>query len=74
MAEIINLRHARKARAKAEMAKTAEANRVLHGTPKALRNLARARKDKGDKALSGHTLDDKDDQNRSVGDSQSDKN
>jgi Domain of unknown function (DUF4169) len=61
VAEIVNLRHARKAKAKAEKSKSAEANRVLHGTPKALRNLAKARKDKADKALSSHTLDDKDD-------------
>jgi Domain of unknown function (DUF4169) len=60
-AEIVNLRHARKAKAKAQKEKTAEAKRVLHGTPKALRNLAKARKDKADKALSSHTLDDKDD-------------
>ena len=34
MAEIVNLSRARKARAKADKSKTAEANRVLHGTPK----------------------------------------
>jgi hypothetical protein len=67
MSEILNLRRARKARAKAEKDKTAEANRVLHGTPKGLRNLAKARKDKSDDALSGHRLDKEDDQNRSVG-------
>jgi hypothetical protein len=72
MAEIINLRHARKARAKAEMAKTAEANRVLHGTPKALRNLAKARKEKSDETLSGHSLE-KGDDNPSVGESQSEQ-
>ena len=33
-AEIINLRRARKTKAKAEKEKTAEANRVLHGTPR----------------------------------------
>jgi hypothetical protein len=62
MAEIVNLRRARKARAKAEKEKTAEANRVLHGTPKALRNLAKSREDKAERALSGHALDNKDDQ------------
>ncbi len=60
MVEIVNLRRARKARAKAEKEKTAEANRVLHGTPKALRNLAEARKDKTDQVLSGHKLNDRD--------------
>ena len=62
MVEIINLNRARKARTKAEKEKTAEANRVLHGTPKALRNLEKARKDKADQGLAGHRLEnDKDD-------------
>ena len=63
MAEIVNLNRARKARAKAEKEKAAEANRVLHGTPKALRNLTDARKNKADQALSGHRLENKDDDN-----------
>jgi len=58
MAEIVNLRRARKAKARAEKDKTAQANRVAHGTPKALRNLAEARKDKADQRLSGHKLSD----------------
>jgi hypothetical protein len=57
MADIINLRQARKTKAKTDKDKTAEANRVLHGTPKHLRNLAEARKDKADQALSGHKLE-----------------
>lgn len=57
MAEIVNLRRARKTKAKGEKDKTAEANRIKHGTPKALRNLAEARKDKADQALSGHMLE-----------------
>jgi hypothetical protein len=57
MADIANLRRARKAMAKAEKEKTAEANRVLHGTPKALRNLAKSQKNKADIALSGHSLE-----------------
>jgi len=62
MAELINLNRARKARGKAEKEKTAEANRVLHGTPKTLRNLEKARKDKAEKGLAGHRLEnDKDD-------------
>ena len=60
MADIINLRRARKGKARAEKEKTAEANRLLHGTPKHLRNLAEARKDKADEALSGHKLDEDD--------------
>jgi hypothetical protein len=56
-AELINLRRARKARTKAEKEKTAETNRVLHGTPKALRNLEKARKDTADKGLNAHQLE-----------------
>ena len=62
MADLINLRQARKAKAKVEKQKTAEANRVAHGTPKALRDLEKARKDKADQGLGGHRLEnDKDD-------------
>jgi hypothetical protein len=68
MAEIINLNRARKAKAKAAKDKTAGANRVLHGTPKAVRNLAEARKDKADQGLTGHRLENED---RSVGESRS---
>ena len=63
MAEIINLNRARKAKAKADKDKAAETNRILHGTSKAVRNLAEARKDKADQGLSGHELKDKDDHN-----------
>ena len=62
MAEIVNLNRARKRRDKAEKEKTAEANRVLHGTPKAVRNLAEARKNKADQFLQGHKLGKPDDQ------------
>ena len=57
MAEIVNLRRARKARDKTEKEKTAEANRVLHGTPKHLRKLSDAQKDKAEQRLSEHRLD-----------------
>ena len=57
MAEVINLNKARKAKAKADKEKAAEANRIQHGTSKALRNLAETRKDKADKALSAHELE-----------------
>jgi len=63
MAEIVNLNRARKAKAKAGKGKTAEANRVLHGTPKHLRNLTEARKNKADQALSGHKLEKPEDDN-----------
>ena len=63
MAEIVNLRRVRKAKDRAEKEKTAEANRVLHGTPKPLRNLQKARKDKADQGLSGHKLENEKDDN-----------
>jgi Domain of unknown function (DUF4169) len=58
MAEIVNLRRARKVKARGEKDKTAQANRVAHGTPKAVRNLADARKDKAEQRLAGHRLED----------------
>jgi hypothetical protein len=63
MAEIVNLRRARKAKARTEKDKTAQANRTLHGKPKALRNLAEAHKDKADQALSAHKLEKSKDDN-----------
>ena len=57
MTEIINLRRARKAKARTEKDAAAQANRVKHGTPKALRNLAEARRDQAVDRLSGHRLE-----------------
>ena len=57
MAEIVNLRRARKAKDRAEKEKAAEANRILHGTPKHLRKLSEAKKDKAEQRLSGHKLE-----------------
>ena len=61
MAELINLRQVRKAKAKVQKEKAAEANRILHGTPKAVRKLSEARKDKAEQRLSGHRLKPEDD-------------
>lgn len=61
MAEIVNLNRARKVKARAEKAKQADANRALHGTPKNLRKLSEARKDKAEQTLSGHHLKSDDD-------------
>jgi hypothetical protein len=41
MAEIVNLRRARKTRARAAAEKTAEANRLKHGLPKGERDCVR---------------------------------
>ena len=57
MAEIVNLRRARKAKAKAEKDKTAEANRVAHGTPKALKKMAAAKAEKTEQIVAGHKLE-----------------
>jgi len=63
MAEIFNLRRARKARDKADKEKTAQANRVLHGTPKHLRKLSEAEKDKAEQRLADHRLEKGEDDN-----------
>ena len=57
MAELINLRRARKAKGKAEKERTAEANRITHGTPKDLRDLNKARAEKAARDLDGHKKD-----------------
>ncbi len=63
MAEIVNLRRARKAKARGEKDKAAEANRVAHGTPKALRKLNEARQEKAQKRLAAHRLENREDDN-----------
>jgi hypothetical protein len=63
MAELVNLNRARKAKAKAGKEKAAQANRVLHGTPKALRNLSEAKKEQAAQRLSGHKLENGDEHN-----------
>jgi hypothetical protein len=52
MAEIVNLRRVKKAKARAEKSTEADANRAKHGTPKALRDLNKARD-----AKAAHDLD-----------------
>jgi hypothetical protein len=63
MAEIVNLRRARKTKDRAEKEKAGEANRVAHGTPKALRKLSEAQKDKAEQRLAGHRLENIDEDN-----------
>lgn len=57
MAEIVNLKRVRKSKARAEKEKKAGANRLLHGTPKPLRDLAKARRDKSLRDLDAHKKD-----------------
>ena len=53
MAEVINLRQARKARGRAEAAHTAEANRLKHGQSGAAKRLAKAETERTAKVLDG---------------------
>jgi hypothetical protein len=57
MAEIVNLRRARKRRARARDAKVAEANRSRFGTPKAERERSKAEKAAEVRRHEGHRLD-----------------
>ena len=57
MAEIVNLRRMKKAKARAEKSVQADANRTRHGTPKSIRDLARAREDKAAHDLDAQRLD-----------------
>ena len=57
MAELINLRRARNAKARAQKDREAEANRVAHGVAKPVRKLAEAKAEKAARALSGHKLE-----------------
>ena len=57
MAELINLRRARKAKSKAEKGKAADANRVAHGIAKPLKKLVEARAKKAEQTLAGHRLE-----------------
>ncbi|MEI9888504.1 MAG: DUF4169 family protein [Rhizomicrobium sp.] len=56
-AEIVNLRRARKAKGRDAKAAEADANRVKHGVAKAVRDLAKARKEQDAQAVDAHKLD-----------------
>jgi hypothetical protein len=57
MAEIVNLRRARKAKARDKAEEEAATNRAKFGTPKAVRKAAEAQADLAEKRLAGHRLD-----------------
>ncbi|WDF73864.1 DUF4169 family protein [Novosphingobium sp. KACC 22771] len=61
MAEIINLRMARKAKARTEAEKQAQANRALHGQSKGQRAIAKAEKARAERLLDGVRREDPDD-------------
>jgi hypothetical protein len=58
MAEIVNLRQARKAKARTEAAVQADANRARHGVSKGERELANARAVKAGRDAEARRLDD----------------
>jgi hypothetical protein len=60
VAELINLRRARKAKSRAEKDRAADASRVKHGVAKSTRDLANARVEKDENMADGHILDRKD--------------
>jgi hypothetical protein len=57
MAEIINFKRAKKAKARAAADEKAAANRVAHGTPKVVRELAKAQRDKDAGKVDAHKID-----------------
>lgn len=58
MADIINLRSARKNRQRLEKAEIAQKNRVKFGTPKSLKEINKSEKMLADKKLNGHLISD----------------
>lgn len=59
MAEIVNLRRARKRKAREAVAVDAAANRILHGAPKHARNSAEAQSSKEKRDLDSRRLETK---------------
>ena len=57
MAEIVNLRRVRKARAKAEAADQAAANRAAHGRTREQRTIAAGERQATDRLLDGAKLE-----------------
>lgn len=58
MAEIVNLRTFRKQKARSDKDSAAEANRLKFGRTKAEKQQVAAEKDRADKHIDGHKLDD----------------
>ncbi|MGX5827514.1 DUF4169 family protein [Mesorhizobium sp. 43Arga] len=57
MADIVNLRQARKQKARDEKTRVAEQNRALHGRSKAEKQRDRLNADKAERFVAGHRLD-----------------
>jgi hypothetical protein len=58
MADVVNLRRARKAKARAEADGSAQENRVTFGRTKAEKKLSQAEKDAARRKHAGHKRDD----------------
>ena len=56
MAEIVNLRRARKSKTRGEREKEAAANRTLYGTPKYTHDAAKAEKDRQSREHALHKI------------------
>jgi hypothetical protein len=61
MADVVNLKRARKAKARAAAEADAAANRLAHGRAKVERKLTQAEKAAADRKLDGHKRDHDDD-------------
>jgi hypothetical protein len=57
MVEIVNLRRARKSKARDAHEKAAAVNRLHHGTPKHLRDTAKAGNEKAVRAIDAHKIE-----------------
>jgi hypothetical protein len=57
MADIVNLRQARKSKARRDKAKDADANRAAHGREKSEKALTKAREEKAARDLDAHKID-----------------
>jgi hypothetical protein len=57
MAEIVNLRRARKAKARGEKDHEAEVNRVKHGVAKSTRDLAKTRAEKDRRSIDAQRIE-----------------
>ncbi len=58
MGEVVNLRQARKRKARAERERSAEANRLKHGQPKAQKERTRLEEDRARRTHDAHRRDD----------------
>jgi hypothetical protein len=57
MGDLVNLRTSRKRAKRQQVGRDAAANRLLHGRPKAERQLAQARNEKAQRSLEQHRIE-----------------